>query len=273
MAAVAVGGYTVLFSGDTGPSRLDNPHFTVGSLSSQPFFAGESVIVRAIVINDEPAQETAIPTTTELTITPAPDDQSGTITVTAVPTTIVQTISAMGSHAVTARLSGNQGVDIIREVNLTLSSDESRELSFDFGQVPAGSYRVSVTAPSYNDSRMNLTVRVYPSPAFGDWTEIGDVTFMLVNLRHDSVEVIVRNSGERTVVFSDSQYTIYVNDSKGHGTTLQGLGETMVSPGQTATVHAKIPVTGSYYLDYFAIKSPERTALVKVPVNALMSPT
>lgn len=272
LCLVLIGGYFLFLQGDASPSRLENPHFTVKSLSSQPSFAGETLIVLAMVLNDEPAQEIAVPTTTELTITPAPDDTSGTITVTAVPTTIVQTISARGSHVVTALLSGEQGIDITRTINVTLASDESEELSFDFGQVPAGSYSVSVTAPSYNDSMMNMTIRVYPSPVFGDWTEIGEVAFMLVNLRHDSVDVIVRNSGERTVVFSDSQYTIYVNDSKGHGITLQGLGETMVSPGRTATIHAKIPAAGSYYLDYFAIKSPERTALVKVPVNALMSP-
>lgn len=270
--ALLIGGYFFFSGGDAGPSRLNNSHFAVSSLSSQPFFAGESVIVNATVINDEPVQEIAVPTTTELTITPNPDDTKGIPTVVAVPTTIVQTIIATGSHPVTARLSGDQGVDIVRAVNVTLASDESRELSFDFGLVPAGSYIVSVTAPSYNDSRMSRAVRVYPSPVFGDWTEIGEAAFLIVNLQHDSVDVIVRNSGEHTIVFSNSQYTIFTNLSEYDGIVLQGLEQTMVTPGKTVTIHAKIPISGIYYLDYFAIKAPGRAVLVKIPVKALISP-
>ena len=53
-----------------------------------------------------------------------------------------------------------------------------------------------------------------------------------------------------------------------YGTVLQGLRQTMVTPGKTVTIHAKYPDSGNYYLDYFAIKAPERTALVKIPVKA-----
>ncbi|OPY27962.1 MAG: hypothetical protein A4E28_01777 [Methanocella sp. PtaU1.Bin125] len=272
LAGLSAGAYTFLFSGDSGPTRLDNPHFTVMSVSSQPFFEGENVVVQATVVNDEPPQEVAIPTTTELTITPAPDDASSAITVTAVPTTIVQTISASGSHVVTARLSGGDDVNVTREAYVTLASDKSKELSFDFGQVPAGMYLVSVTAPSYNDSTAYLSVRVSPAPAFGDWTGIGDVAFMFVNLRYDSVDLIVRNDGQRTVVFSDSQYTILVNESEDSGTVLLVPGQTMVSPGKTVIINATIPAAGSYYLDYFAIKAPGRAAPVKVPVQTMISP-
>jgi hypothetical protein len=266
-----IGGYVVLSGGFAGSSHFDDPHFTVLSVSSQPFFPGESVVVKAVVGNDEPMQEIAVPTTVEMTITPEPDDTEGLVTVTAVPTTIFQTVSATGSHFVTARLSGDQGIDMARSVKVMLKSDESKALSFDFGQVPAGSYVVTVTAPSYNNSTMSLPVHVYPTPVFGEWTETGDVAFRLVNLGHDSVDVEVRNSGEHTVVFSGSQYAIFVNTSQDYGAMLQGMGQTIVSPGKTVMINAGIPIQGSYYLDYFAIKTPDRTAQVKIPVEAWMS--
>lgn len=266
-----IGSYVLLSGIFAGPSHFENPHFTVVSVSSQPAYPGESVAVRALIGNDEPMQEIAIPTTTELTITPAPEDTKGLTEVTAVPTTIVQIVSATGSHLVTARLSGGQGVDIVRAVNVTLKSDESKTISFSFGQLPAGSYVVTVTAPSYNNSTMSLPVHVYQAPVFGEWVETGDAAFQMVNLAHDSVDVEIRNNGEHTVVFSGSQYAIFVNTSQGYGAMLQGLGQTTVSPGKTVTIHANIPIQGSYYLDYFAIKAPERNALIKIPVEARMS--
>ncbi len=266
-----IGGYIFLSGGFAGSSHFSNPHFIVGSVSCLPVFSGENVLVGAIVMNDEPEREIAVPTTTELTITPDPNNDSDSGRVTTVPTTILQAVSATGSHVVTARLSGDQGVDMSRSINVSLESDESKSLSFDFGQVPAGSYVVTVIAPSYNDSTMSLGLQVYPTPVFGDWTEIGDVAFMIVNLQHDSVDVIIRNGGEHTVVFSGSQYAIFVNTSEGYGAMLKGLGQTTVSPGKTITVHAEIPIRGNYYLDYFAIKVPERTALVKIPVEARIS--
>lgn len=271
LSVALIVGYTLLSGGDDSSSHLENPHFAVGSISSQPVFTGENVIVRAIIMNDEPEQEIAIPTTTELTITPGPDDTKGTTTVTTVPTTIVQTISARGSHIVTARLSGDQSVDTVRAVNVLLASGESKVLSFDFGQVPSGSYVVTVTAPSYNNSTMSRSLRVNPAPLLSDWIEIGDIAIQLVNLEHGSVDINVRNSGEHTVVFSDSHYAIFANCSDGYVATLQGLGQTMIKPGKTETIHVYIPIPWNYYLDCFAIKVPERTALVKIPVKAQMS--
>lgn len=271
--AVLTAGYILFSSGDASPSHFDDPHFTVRTVSSQPAFSGERVIVRATVRNDEPGQETAVPTTTIMTITPNPDDTKGKATVTAMPTTIIRIISATGSHVVTARISGDQGIDITRVVNVSLDSNQSKDISFDFGLIPAGSYTLSVTAPSYNNSTMSRAVRVYPAPVFGDWTEIGDVAFMLVNLQHDSVDLIIRNNGGRLVAFNDSPYLIFVNCSGGYGTILHGLEETKVMPGKTITAHANITVPGSYYLDYFAIKAPDRTSLVKVPVKAQIGAT
>lgn len=266
------GGYILFFSGDAALSD-DGPHFTVLGVSSQAYFAGEDVIVEARVANDEPEREVASPTIMMVTVTGNPSDPDSFASVTAVPTTIVERVGIKGTRMVTAELNSDQGISIVRRFNLSLAHGQSETLTFNFGQVPVGSYVVTVTARSYNNSTMSKVVSVYGAPTLDDWTVTGDAAFMMTNLQHDSVDLNIRNDGEHVVIFSNSQYGIFANSSDTFGVPLQGLNQTMVEPGQTVTVHATIPAAGSYYLDHFAIKVPGRAALVRIPVKAWVSVT
>jgi hypothetical protein len=249
---------------------IDTPHFTVKSLSSPVCFSGESLVVDAVVINDEPEREVAVPTTTEIAVTPAADDSDSEVEVTAVPTIIVEIVRMAGANDVIAELRGD-GVDIVRTINLSLANEQSKTVHFDFGQVPVGSYTVTVTARSYNNSTVGKSVSVYDAPTLSDWTITGDAAFLMANLRYDSVDVKIRNDGQRTVIFSGSQYGIYANTT-GYGVPLPGLNATMVQPGENVTVHATIPAAGRYYLDHFAIRVPGRASLVIIPVRTWMEP-
>lgn len=270
VAAAIIGGYSLLFGGDNGPASGDSPHFAVKSVSSPVYFSGEDVVIEAVVMNDEPEREVAFPTTTVVTVTADPKNSSSFAYATAVPTTVAKKLVIAGTNEVIAELRGGD-IGLTRKINLSLANGESKTLTFNFGQVPAGTYVATVTARSYNNSTMGKSISVYRMPTLDDWTVTGDAAFMLVNLQHDGVDVNIRNDGQHAVIFGSSQYVIYANASDSYGVPLQGLNQTVVQPGQTVTVHATIPAAGSYYLDHFAIKVPDRVALVEIGVKAWMN--
>jgi hypothetical protein len=248
-----------------GPPSFNDSHFTVASITSSPCFEGERLVVQARIVDDEPEREIVVTTESPQTVT----GSDGKETVTVMPTAVTQLVGGNGTHTVVAVLTGGPGVNVTRSEKLSLANNQSKVLVFDFGQVPAGSYVVTVTAPSYNDSRKSASVTVGAAPSLNQWTPIGDVAFLLDNLAHGSVDVNVRNDGQHTVIFG-SQYNVYVNCSGGYGIALQGLNNTLVQPGQAVTVRATIAIKGDYYLEYFAIAAPGRATLVKIPVGALV---
>jgi hypothetical protein len=261
-------GYVFFLGGDTSPSTsFTDSHFTVKRITCPVCFEGENVIVQATILDDEPMRVIASPTVSAESVT----DDNGDVTTTYTPTTVAQIIGGYGIHTVTAELTGGTGANIVLYNNLSLKNNQSKTLDFSFGKLPAGLYVVTVTAPSYDSSIMSATFNVNRKPLLSQWTSAGGVDFLMVNLAHDSVDVNIRNSGQRTVIFGADYYSIFINVSGGYGVELQGLNKTIVQPGQTVTVHAKIPLSGSYFLEYFAIRVPDRTALVKIPVNALLS--
>lgn len=271
-AAAAAGGYVMFFSGGTTVVE-ENPHFSVAGITvNQSYFAGDTVIVKANVTNDEPQQEVPVPTTVSVIITADPSNSSSRNTTGYVATTVPEMVGPTGTHPVTAELKGF-GVDILRTVNLTLESLQSKTVTFGFGQVPTGSYVLTVTAQSYNDSVKSKAIVVNAAPALDDWTDTGDIAFMFVNLSYEGVDVLIRNDGVRSVNFGSGQYVIFANSSDDVGVVLPGINQTLVQPGETISVHAHIPARGNYYLDYFAIKAPLRESLLKVMVLTWMNTT
>jgi hypothetical protein len=268
VVALGIGAYFTFFRGFA-PESDDTPHFSVIGVSSPAYFAGETVIVEANVINDEPEREVAVPTTTMVTVTADPNNSSSRASVTAVPTEIIRMIGIDGSNLVSAEMKGPGGINVVRTMYLPVNNGETRTIQFDFGQVPAGSYVVTVTAFSYINSSKSYAVNVYRAPTLDDWTVTGEAAFMMVNIRHDNVDVDIRNNGPRTVIFGNGsgQYLIYVNSSDDFGVPLLGLDETVVRQGQEVSVNATIPAAGRYYLDHFAICVPGKPSLVRIPVK------
>jgi hypothetical protein len=253
--ALAVGLCFFLLGGDTTESPSGDSYFTIAGISGLQYFKGERVIVQAVIINNVPATDT-----------PAPAETSDGRTVSASSAAVKGPVSSYDEHKVVAELEGDQSAPVIRSQYVSLASNERRVITFDFGPVPAGSYTVTVMVPDNDESTASASVLVKPTPLINEWTSIGDVAFLLDNLRHDSVDVNIRNSGQHAVIFGDLQYNIFLNCSDSCGVVLQGLDQTLVMSGETVTVHAKIPIAGRYYLDYFAIA-------VKIPWEVWMTAT
>jgi hypothetical protein len=268
MIALAIGVYIFLGMGDVAPAPTDDAHLTVTGLSDLQYFAGESVIVQAVVTNDGPEKNASVANGTATAITsPAASAAAGN------QTTVTQPVSSSDEYTVIAELKGAQSFSIARIKDVSLRNNVPTDIIFDFGEIPAGSYVVTLLVPGYNSSKTSAGVVVKSTPLMNEWTSLGDVAFLLDNLGHDRIDVNIRNSGQHTVMFGDRQYNIFLNCSDDYGVALQGLNETLVWPGQTVTVHAKIPLAGSYYLDYFAIAVPGRAGLVKFPWGVQMAAT
>jgi hypothetical protein len=259
LIALAIGAFVYFRSSDEGPVPTTDSYLTVTGLADLQYFSGETVIVRATVTNNEPLTNESLTGATAATGSNTNSSQT--------------TVPAIIRHTVIAELRGDQSFRSVRAGDVSLARNERSSLVFDFGPVPAGSYVVTVRVSGDNASTKTAAVVVEPTPRMNEWTSIGDVAFLLDNLGYDTIDVNIRNSGQHTVMFSNLQYTIFVNTSDDLGVVLPGLNETMVWPGTTVTVHAKIPCIGSYYLGYFAIAVPGRSELVKIPWGVWMTPT
>jgi hypothetical protein len=248
MIALAVGVYTFLERSSADQAPAEDAHFTIRGISGLEYFNGESVIVRAVAINDGPEKNVSVSNATA-----APP------------------VSSTDRYTVIAELKGDQSSPVVRTTNVLLANNVATAIVFDFGRVPVGSYIVTVMVPGYNSSKTSASVAVKPTPLMNEWTSIGDVAFLFDNLWHDSIDVNIRNNGQHTVMFGDRHYIIFVNSSDDYGVLLQGLNETLVWPGKTVTVRAEIPHAGSYYLDHFAITVPGRAGPVKFPWGVWMT--
>lgn len=252
LIALAIGVYIYLLRSEEEPEPVvTDSYITISGLADLQYFSGETVIVRATVTNNEPLTNESDPSAT-----------TGAGNGTKVPI----------RHTVIAELKGDQSFRGTRAGDVSLARNERSSLVFDFGPVPAGSYVVTVRVSGDTISAKTAAVVVEPTPRMNEWTTIGDVGFLLDNLGYDTIDVNIRNSGQHTLLFGNLQYVIFVNSSDDVGVVLQGLNDTMIWPGQTVTVHAKIPCIGSYYLDYFAIAASGRPELVKIPWGVWMSP-
>jgi hypothetical protein len=269
MIALAIGAY-VFISGSGDATEPDDGHFSITGLSDLQYFNGESVIVRAVVTNDEPPENESVSDATNAT---GDNNANTSKTALASPGAVAQPSGSTDVQTVIAELKGAQGYSIARIKYVPLAYNVPAAIVFDFGQVPVGSYVATVRVSGYNASATNASVAVKPTPLINEWTSIGDVAFLLDNLGHDHVDVNIRNNGQHTVMFGDQHYNIFLNCSDGYGVALQGLNETLVWPGTTVTVRAKIPLARSYYLDYFSIAVPGRAELVKFPWGVQMAAT
>lgn len=252
LIALAIGAYVFLQRSDEEPAPVTDSYLTVTGLADLQYFSGETVIVRATVTNNEPLTNESVPSATAA---------AGNATKSNV------------RHTVIAELKGDQSFRSVRAGDVSLARNERSSLVFDFGPVPAGSYVVTVKVSGDDVSTKTAAVAVEPTPRMNEWTSIGGVAFLLDNLGYDTIDVNIRNGGQHTVMFGNQQYVLFVNSSDDLGVVLQGFNDTLLLPGETATVHAKIPCVGSYYLDYFAIAAPGRSALVKIPWGVWMTPT
>lgn len=252
LIALAIGAYVYLQRSDEEPAPVTDSYLTVTGLADLQYFSGETVIVKATVTNNEPLTNESVPSAT----TGAGNDSRANI-----------------RYTVIAELKGDQSFRSVRAGDVSLARNERSAMTFDFGQVPAGSYIVTVRVPGDNVTTKTAAVVVEPTPRMNEWTSIGDIAFLLDNLGYDCIDVNIRNGGQHTAMFGDRQYVIFVNSSDDIGVVLQGLNDTLVWPGETAIVHAKIPCAGSYYLGYFAIAVPGRAELVKIPWGLWMNPT
>jgi hypothetical protein len=251
MIAMAMGAYVYLQRSDEGPAPVTDSYLTITGLADLQYFSGETVVVRATVTNNEPL------TNESVTGTAAAADNKTKVNI---------------RHTVIAELKGDQSFRSVRSGDVSLARNERSSLVFDFGPVPAGSYVVTVKVSGDDVSTKTAAVAVEQTPRMNEWTSIGGVAFLLDNLGYDTIDVNIRNGGQHTVMFGDRQYVLFVNSSDDLGVVLQGFNDTLLWPGETATVHAKIPCAGSYYLDYFAIAVPGRSALIKIPWDVWMTP-
>jgi hypothetical protein len=265
MIALAIGVYVLISGGGAAPAPSDGTHFTVSSLSDLQYFSGERVIVRAVVTNDGPPKNVSSPNATTI----ANNSKTGS----ASPKTVVQPVGSSDTQTVIAELKGDQSFSAVRFKDVSLPGNVRKAIVFDFGQVPVGSYVVTIQVPGHNSSKKSASIAVKSTPLINEWTSIGDVAFLLDNLRPDSIDVNIRNNGQHTVIFGDQQYNIFANSSDDYGVVLQGLNDTLVWSGTTVTVRAEIPHAGSYYLDHFAIAVPGRAGLVKFPWGVQMTAT
>jgi len=269
MIALAIGAY-VFISGIGAAPAPDDGHFTIKGLSDLQYFNGESVSVRAVVTNDEPPKNESA---SNATVAAGGNNTGANSAGTSSSATVVQTADNSDVQTVIAELKGAQSFSIARIKYVSLAYNVPAVVMFDFGQVPAGSYVVTVRVSGYNSSTINASVAVKPTPLINEWTSVGDVAFLLDNLGHDHVDVNIRNSGQHSVMFGDQHYNIFLNCSDDYGVALQGLNDTLVWPGTIVTVRAKIPLDGSYYLDYFSIVVPGRAEPVKFPWGVPMTTT
>jgi hypothetical protein len=251
LIALAIGVYIYLQRSEEEPqSEVTDSYLTISGLADLQYFNGETVIVRATVTNNEPLTNESGSTATAA----AGNNTRGNV-----------------RHTVIAELRGDQGFRSARSGDVSLARNERSASTFDFGPVPAGSYVVTIKV-SGDDVSTKTAAAVEPTPRMNEWTSIGGVAFLLDNLGYDTIDVNIRNGGPHTVIFGDRQNLIFVNSSDDIGVVLQGLNDTLVLPGETVTVHAKIPCAGSYYLDYFAIAMTGRSNLVKFPRGVWMTP-
>ena len=267
-AAGMIAGCSSLGGGEATPVPTDAPpHFSIGGISGSQFFQGDEVAVNVTVEDDEPLHQTFIPTNVTQPVASGNDTNSNE-TVTVVPTAIVKLVNFTDTEPVTGELTRGNSTDLTRNCDVTLSNFNNTNITLDFGKVPAGSYKLTVTTPGDDPSTTaSAGITVYPQPYIGQWVQVDTVAFLLENLEHDNVSLSIRNTGTRNVTFGTGQYQIFVNTSPGGETQLQGLNNTTVQPGQTLTVQAMIPINGDYYLDHFSIAAPGRKDNVQIPVQ------
>lgn len=253
--------------GDSTDVMSDTAHFTVQNVSGSLFMNDESVIIHSWVKNDEPLSTAANPVTNNT----AAANQTGSKNTNASLENSTAGIEKVSVQPVIAELKNNLGTDITRSVMISLKNTESKTVTFDFGQLPAGSYDLTVMAPSYKNSSINAVVTVADGPLLSDWTRLGSLAIMLDDLEYDNVTVNVRNDGQHSLILDDT-YHIFMNYSDRSGVELEVPNTTLITPGQTVSVPTKIPARGSYYLAYFSLRVPGHAGLIKIPVGIRMNP-
>jgi hypothetical protein len=267
---LAIGAYVFTSGISAVQAPSDDGHFTITGLSDIQYFNGENVIVRAVVTNDGPPKNVSVSNTTVAVVG---NNTNTSNAGTASSATAVRSVNNSDVQTIIAELKGAQSFSVVRIKDVPLACNVSAVIVFDFGQVPVGSYVVTVRVSGNSLSKVSADVTVKSTPLMNEWTSIGDVAFLMDNLGPDSIDVNIRNNGQHAVMFGDQQYNIYANSSDDFGVPLQGLNKTLVWPGNTVTVHATIPHAGSYYLDHFAIAVPGGSGLIIFPWGIWMNAT